>query len=502
METINWEEKYGRLALTFDDVLLEPGYSEVLPAEVDLRTKLAGNIYLNIPVVAAAMDTVTEAQMAIAMARLGGVGVLHRNMSPEAQVEEADKVKRSEAGMIVDPITLPPHATLAEAETMMSRYRISGVPITDADGKLVGILTNRDTRFVTPGAQPISEFMTSKNLVTAAVGTTLEQAKEILHRHRIEKLPLVDDEGRLKGLITVKDIMKKIDFPQAVTDVRGRLLCAAAMGVGAAGLNRLEQLVRAEVDIVAIDTAHGHTASVLATVAEARRRHPHLVILAGNAATAAGARDLIHAGADGIKVGIGAGSICTTRIISGAGVPQITAITECANECHRQGVTCIADGGIKYSGDIVKALAAGADVVMLGSLLAGLEESPGEIIMYEGKRYKMYRGMGSLGAMQGHGADRYSTAQTPESRPVRGRERDKLVPEGIEGQVPYKGKLDDVMYQLMGGLRAGMGYVGAANLAELHTKARFNRITNAGLIESHPHTVLITKEAPNYQVRR
>lgn len=501
MNEINWEEKYGRLALTFDDVLLEPGYSEVLPAEVNLRTHLAGNLYLNIPVLAAAMDTVTEANMAIALARLGGVGILHRNMSPEAQAEEADKVKRSEAGMIVDPITLSAHASLAEAEAMMSRYRISGVPITDDKGHLVGILTNRDTRFVQPGAQPISEFMTSKNLITAPVGTTLEQAKEILHRHRIEKLPLVDDEGRLKGLITVKDIMKKIDYPMAVSDDRGRLLCAAAIGVGEAGLKRADLLIAAGVDVVAIDTAHGHTASVLATVTEVKRRYPDIVILAGNAATAGGARDLIHAGADGIKVGIGAGSICTTRIISGAGVPQITAITECANECHRQGVTCIADGGIKYSGDIVKALAAGADAVMLGSLLAGLEESPGDIIIYEGKRYKAYRGMGSLGAMQGHGADRYGTGQN--NKVVsRGRERDKLVPEGIEGQVPYKGKLDDVMYQLMGGLRAGMGYVGAANLEELHTKARFNRITNAGLIESHPHSVLITKEAPNYQVRR
>ena len=501
MNEINWEEKYGRLALTFDDVLLEPGYSEVLPADVNLRTRLAGNISLNIPVLAAAMDTVTEANMAIALARLGGIGILHRNISPEAQAEEADKVKRSEAGMIVDPITLPSHASLAEAEAMMSRYRISGVPITDDEGHLVGILTNRDTRFVQPGAQPISEFMTSKNLITAPVGTTLEQAKEILHRHRIEKLPLVDEAGRLKGLITVKDIMKKIDYPMAVTDEGGRLLCAAAIGVGDAGLKRADLLIAAGVDIVAIDTAHGHTASVLATVTEVKRRYPHIVILAGNAATAAGARDLIHAGADGIKVGIGAGSICTTRIISGAGVPQITAITECANECHRQGVTCIADGGIKYSGDIVKALAAGADAVMLGSLLAGLEESPGDIIMYEGKRYKAYRGMGSLGAMQGHGADRYGTGQTGKIV-SRGRERDKLVPEGIEGQVPYKGKLDDVMYQLMGGLRAGMGYVGAANLEELHTKARFNRITNAGLIESHPHSVLITKEAPNYQVRR
>jgi IMP dehydrogenase len=496
---VNLEEKYGEMALTFDDVLLAPGYSSVLPADVDLRTRIAGNLFLNIPVLSAAMDTVSEAHMAIGLARLGGVGVLHRNLTPESQAEEVDKVKRSEAGMIVDPITLPPTATLAEAEALMSRYRISGVPITAEDGKLVGILTNRDTRFITPGSQPISDFMTSERLVTAPVGTTLEDAKNILHRHRIEKLPLVDDDGRLKGLITVKDILKKIDYPHTVADANGRLLCAGAIGVGEAGLSRLEKLVKAGIDIAVIDTAHGHTALVLETLSEAKRRYPSLAVIAGNVATAAGTRDLAHSGADAVKIGIGAGSICTTRIISGAGMPQITAISQCAEEARRHGIACIADGGIKYSGDIVKALAAGADAVMLGSMLAGLEESPGDIVLYEGKRYKVYRGMGSQGAMQGHGADRYGTAV--EINP-RQRERNKLVPEGIEGQVPYKGKLDDVLYQMMGGLRSGMGYVGAANLAELREKAHFVRITNAGLLESHPHGVIITKEAPNYQVLR
>lgn len=488
--------KVGELALTFDDVLLQPGFSEVLPADVQLQTRLAGDLQLNIPVLSAAMDTVTEARMAIGVARLGGIGVLHRNLSPEAQAAEVDKVKRSEAGMIVDPVTLRPTDTLAMAENLMSRYHISGVPITDETGKLVGILTNRDTRFVTPGAQLISEFMTSENLVTAPVGTTLGDAKEILHRHRIEKLPLVDENGRLKGLITVKDILKKLDFPATVNDGQGRLLCAAAIGVGEKALSRLALLVDAGLDIVVIDTAHGHTALVLETVREVRKRYSSLPIMAGNAATAAGVHDLVAAGANAIKVGIGAGSICTTRIVSGAGVPQLTAVLECAEACHKLGATCIADGGIKYSGDIVKALAAGADAVMLGSMLAGLEESPGEIILYEGRRYKIYRGMGSLGAMQGHGADRYGSAVKT------GNERDKLVPEGIEGQVPYKGKLADIMYQMMGGLRSGMGYVGAANMSELHEKSHFVRITNAGLLESHPHGVLITKEAPNYQARR
>ncbi len=488
--------KIGELALTFDDVLLVPGFSAVLPADVNLKTRLAGDLHLNIPVLSAAMDTVTEAQMGIGLARLGGVGVIHRNLPAEAQAAEVDKVKRSEAGMIVDPVTLRPTDTLAQAESIMSRYHISGVPITDEHGTLVGILTNRDTRFITPGNQPVSEFMTSQGLVTAPVGTLLSEAKEILHRHRIEKLPLVDENGRLKGLITVKDILKKVDYPHTATDTQDRLLAAAAIGVGEKGLARLTLLVEAGLDVAVIDTAHGHTALVLDTVRAAKKRYPHLPIIAGNAATPQGVHDLVKAGADAVKVGIGAGSICTTRIVAGAGVPQLTAVLECADECHKLGVTCIADGGIKYSGDIVKALAAGADAVMLGSMLAGLEESPGEITLYEGRRYKVYRGMGSLGAMQGHGADRYGSGSKPSN------ERNKLVPEGIEGQVPYKGKLADILYQMMGGLRSGMGYVGAADLPELHQKAHFIRITNAGLLESHPHGVLITKEAPNYQTRR
>jgi len=495
--------EYGEAALTFDDVLLAPGYSQVLPAEVDLRTRLVGDISLNIPVMSAAMDTVTEAPLAIALARLGGIGVIHRNLTPAEQAEEVDKVKRSESGMIVDPLTLPPEATLAEAEALMSRYHISGIPIADATGRLVGILTNRDIRFVVPGNQPIADFMTSEGLVTAPVGTTLEEAKAILHRHRIEKLPLVDSAGRLKGLITVKDILKKIDFPDGATDAGGRLLCAAAIGVGEKALERLDRLVEAGVDAATIDTAHGHTRLVLETIQAARQRHPHLPIIAGNVAGGEGARDLIAAGAGAIKVGIGAGSICTTRIVAGAGVPQISAVAACAAVCRAAGVPLIADGGVKYSGDVVKALAAGADVVMLGSLLAGLEESPGEIILYEGRRYKVYRGMGSMGAMQGYGADRYGSG-TPSatSGPAGGQVRDKLVPEGVEGQVPYKGQLRDVIYQMMGGVRAGMGYVGACDLDELRAKAQFVRITNAGLLESHPHGILITKEAPNYQARR
>ncbi len=489
-------EKVTGLALTFDDVLLLPGYSSVLPADVSLRTRLVRDIHLNVPVLSAAMDTVSEAQMGIGLARLGGLAVIHRNLSPAEQAAEVDKVKRSEAGMIVDPITLKASNTLADAEAIMSRYRISGVPITDDDGRLVGILTNRDIRFVTPGEQKIADFMTSQNLVTAPVGTTLPEAREMLHTHRIEKLPLVDADGRLKGLITVKDILKKIDYPDEVSDANDRLLAAAAIGVGDKGLARLEMLVEVGVDVVVIDTAHAHTALVLSTLEEVKRRYPDLPVIGGNAATAVAARDLINAGADAVKVGIGAGSICTTRIVAGAGVPQLTAVMECAAECHKHDIPCIADGGIKYSGDIVKALAAGADAVMLGSMLAGLEESPGEIYMYEGRRYKVYRGMGSLGAMQGFGSDRYASGVKKNG------ERDKLVPEGVEGQVPYRGKLADILYQMMGGLRSGMGYVGAANLEELREKSRFVQITNAGLLESHPHGILITKEAPNYQVRR
>jgi IMP dehydrogenase len=495
--------EFGEMALTFDDVLMVPGYSQVLPAEVDLRTRLIDNIHLNIPVISAAMDTVTEAPMAITLARLGGIGVIHRNLTPQEQAEEVDKVKRSESGMIVDPITLRPEATLAQAEALMSRYHISGIPITDEDGRLVGILTNRDTRFVTPGEQPIAEFMTSQDLVTAPVGTSLEEAKAILHRHRIEKLPLVDGQGRLKGLITVKDILKKIDYPAGAVDEQGRLLCAAAIGVGEKALARLDLLVEAGVDVATIDTAHGHTRLVIDTIRQAKMRYPDLPVMAGNVAGGDGARDLIEAGARAIKVGIGAGSICTTRVVAGAGMPQISAIAACAAVCREHDIPLIADGGIKYSGDIVKALAAGADAVMLGSMLAGLEESPGEIILYEGRRYKIYRGMGSMGAMQGHGADRYGSGVTsPTGGPAGGQVRDKLVPEGVEGQVPYKGQLRDVVYQMMGGVRSGMGYVGAGDLAELRAKAQFVRISNAGLLESHPHGILITKEAPNYQVRR
>jgi IMP dehydrogenase len=486
---------FSELALTFDDVLLQPGYSEVLPADVRLQTRLAADITLNIPVISAAMDTVTEAPMAIALARQGGIGIIHRNLSHEEQGEEVNKVKRSQSGMIVNPITLRPTATLADAEDLMSRYHISGVPITDEDNRLIGILTNRDIRFVTPGPQPVTDFMTHDTLVTAPVGTSLEEAKQILHRHRIEKLPLVDDDGILKGLITVKDILKLVDFPNQAADENGRLLCGAAIGVGDKGLSRLAHLVDAGVDVIVIDTAHGHTKIVLDTVREIRNRYPSLPLVAGNVATGEGAQALIAAGVDAIKVGIGAGSICTTRVISGAGMPQITAINECALAARQKDIPVIADGGIKYSGDIVKALAIGADVVMLGSMLAGLEESPGEIILYEGRRYKVYRGMGSMGAMQGHGADRYAGG-------VAKPERDKLVPEGVEGQTPYKGKLADVIYQLMGGLRAGMGYVGAATLDELQEKARFVQITNAGLLESHPHSIMVTKESPNYQVRR
>ncbi len=500
---MQFADEYGDLALTFDDVLLAPGYSDVLPATTDLRTRLIGDIHLSIPVISAAMDTVTEAPLAIALARLGGIGVIHRNLTPEEQAEEVDKVKRSESGMIVDPLTLRPDDTLAAAEALMSRYHISGIPITDNDGRLVGILTNRDTRFVEPGPQPIADFMTSDSLITAPVGTSLEEAKAILHRHRIEKLPLVDREGRLKGLITVKDILKKIDYPAGAVDERGRLLCAAALGVGDKALERLDCLVEAGVDVAAIDTAHGHTRAVLDTIRAARRRHPRLPIMAGNVVDGAGARALIEAGAGAIKVGIGAGSICTTRIVAGAGVPQISAIAATAAAGRELGVPIIADGGIKYSGDIVKALAAGADAVMLGSLLAGLEESPGEIILYEGRRYKVYRGMGSMGAMQGYGADRYGSGIAGgNAGPAGGQVRDKLVPEGVEGQVPFRGQLRDVVYQMMGGVRSGMGYVGAADLAELRAKARFVRISNAGLLESHPHGVLVTKEAPNYQARR
>jgi IMP dehydrogenase len=482
-------KQFPEEALTFDDVLLVPGRSGVIPAQVDLSVTLAPGIHLNIPLLSAAMDTVTEARLAIALAREGGLGVLHRNLPVEHQAEEVDKVKRSESGMIVDPITLPPDARLGDAEAIMSKYHISGVPITEDGGRLVGILTNRDIRFVVDMSIPIHELMTpATQLVTAPVGTTLEDAVAILQQHRIEKLPLVDDSGAIKGLITVKDIMKKRDYPNRATDARGRLLCAAAIGVGEPGLARLDALARNDLDLVVIDTAHGHTAGVLSTVEQVKKRHPNLSLVAGNVVTAEGTRDLIDAGADVVKVGVGAGSICTTRVVTGTGMPQISAIEACAQEAHRLGATIIADGGIKFSGDITKALAAGADAVMLGSLLAGLEESPGEMVIYEGRRFKEYRGMGSLGAMKGLARDRYGSGQAD----------GKHVPEGIEGQVPYKGPLAEYVLQLVGGLRSGMGYVGAHDLAELRQKAHFVRITNAGLIESHPHSVFVTKEAPNY----
>ncbi len=484
-------------ALTFDDVLLVPGYAEVLPDEVDISTTLHPRLRLNIPVLSAAMDTVTEAGMAIALARQGGLGVIHRNLDIEAQAREVDKVKRSQAGMIVEPVTLRPEATVAEAEAIMAHYHISGVPITDESGRLVGILTNRDIRFARHSERPVSEFMTREGLITAPLGTTLEQAREILHRHRIEKLPLVDEHGFLKGLITYKDILKRADYPHAAQDDKGRLLVAAAVGVGERALLRAEALVAEEVDAVAIDTAHGHTKSVIETVRLLRQTWPDLVIIAGNVVTAEGTRALFEAGADVVKVGVGAGSICTTRVVAGAGMPQITAIRECARVAAEFGKPIVADGGIRYSGDITKALAAGAHAVMLGSLLAGLDEAPGEIIIYEGRRFKEYRGMGSLGAMKGRAADRYQSTQG-----MPGTLGGKLVPEGIEGQVPYKGLLKDYIVQLMGGLRSGMGYVGARNLHELHTKTRFVRITHAGLIESHPHNVIITKEAPNYSLER
>ncbi len=478
-------------AMTFDDVLLVPGFSNVMPSEVDVSTSLGERLTLKVPVISAAMDTVTESRLAIALARQGGLGVIHRNLSIEEQASEVERVKRSESGMITDPITLGPNATLAQAEEIMSRYHISGVPITDESGRLLGILTNRDIRFADDlDKNLVREFMTGDGLVTAPVGTTLDEAKAILHKHRIEKLPLVDENGFLRGLITYKDILKRQDFPNAAKDSSGRLLVAAAIGVGKSAMERVEALVTAGVDAVAIDTAHGHTESVLETVKMVKAKYPSLPVLAGNVVTAEGTRALIEAGADAVKVGVGAGSICTTRVVAGVGVPQLTAIAECAREAAKFGVPIIADGGIKFSGDIVKALAAGASAVMLGSLLAGLEESPGEMVIYEGRRFKSYRGMGSVGAMKGRARDRYASGQTGGS---------KIVPEGVEGMVPYKGPLAPYLYQLMGGLRSGMGYVGARNLSELREKARFVQITGSGLVESHPHDVFITKEAPNYQ---
>jgi IMP dehydrogenase len=492
------QELFSRFeGLTFDDVVLVPGFSDVLPDQVDTSTVFARDISLNIPLVSAAMDRVTEARLAIAMARCGGIGVMHRNMSVESQAAEIQKVKRSQSGMISDPVTLPASATLDDAEELMNRFKISGVPITNRDGVLVGILTNRDVRFCSPEdyRRPVSEFMTSEDLVTAPEGTTLEQARAILQKHRIEKLPLVDNKGRLRGLITVKDIMKRQEFPNATRDPAGRLRVAAAIGVGDDIETRIEALVRAAVDAVVIDTAHGNSMGVVKAIERVKSSWPELAVVAGNVVDEGGVDTLHGAGADAVKIGVGAGSICTTRIIAGAGMPQLSATWFASQRAKQLGIPTIADGGITYSGDVVKALAAGASTVMLGGLLAGTDEAPGDVELFEGRRYKSYRGMGSLGAMQGFGADRYGSAQGDAAGT---QARNKLVPEGIEGRVAYAGSLSDVVYQLVGGLRSGMGYVGAATLPELHQRARFMRITTAGREESHPHDVTITHESPNY----
>ena len=484
-------------ALTFDDVVVVPGYSNVLPDTVDTSARFAADIELAVPLVSAAMDKVTEARMAIAIAREGGIGVIHRNLPIGDQAAEVQKVKRSQSGMITDPVTLHAAATLHDAEDLMHRFRFSGVPITDDAGRLVGILTNRDIRFCEAADfdRPVSDFMTSDRLITAPVGTTLEQAKQVLQKHRIEKLPLVDDQGFLRGLITVKDIQKRQDHPNATRDSKGRLRVAAAVGVGNDLEDRVDALYAMAVDAVAIDTAHGHSAGVVKAIERIKSNWPDLPVVAGNVVTEEGVEALHAAGADAIKVGVGAGSICTTRVVSGAGMPQLSAIWFTTRRAMQLDVPIIADGGITYSGDIVKAIAAGASTVMLGSLLAGTDESPGEMELMEGRRYKTYRGMGSMGAMQGLGADRYASGQSS----AVGAATRKLVPEGIEGRVPYAGTLGDVVYQLAGGLRSGMGYAGAATLDTLRSSTRFMRVTTAGREESHPHDVTITKEAPNYQ---
>jgi IMP dehydrogenase len=476
--------------LTFDDVLLLPGKSSVLPTQADTRTCLARNVPLNIPIVAAAMDTVTDSRLAIAIARQGGIGFIHRNMSIDRQAEEVDRVKRSESGMIVDPVTIAPEMSVRQALDIMTKYRVSGLPVTRGM-RLVGILTNRDLRFERNLDQPVSAVMTKDNLVTVAVGTTLDEAERILQQHRIEKLLVVDNEFNLKGLITVKDIQKKIEFPSATKDEQGRLRVGAAIGATGDYLERAEELAREKVDVLAIDTAHGHTTRVMDAIRAVKRKFPEIQLIAGNVATAEGACDLISLGVDGLKVGIGPGSICTTRVVTGAGVPQITAIMECSRAAKNSGVPIIADGGIKFSGDITKAIAAGASTVMIGGLFAGTEESPGETILYQGRTFKSYRGMGSLGAMEAGSADRYSQELA---------DRGKSVPEGIEGQVPYKGPLSALVDQLVGGVRSGMGYCGAENLKELQEKSRFIRISSAGLRESHVHDVIITREAPNYRL--
>ncbi len=478
--------KIVKEALTFDDVLLVPAASEVLPSTVDLHTTLCDGIKLNIPLISAAMDTVTESKLAIAMAREGGIGVIHKNMSIEEQALQVDKVKRSEHGVITDPFHLPPDAPVSEACELMAKYKISGVPITEG-GKLVGILTNRDLRFETDFAQPIANVMTKDNLVTAPVGTSLDEAQKILGKHRIEKLPIVDKNGNLKGLITIKDIEKSIQYPNSARDAKGRLLVAAAIGGSADVLERVAELVKSKVDMVVLDSAHGHSKGIVQAVAKVKKAYPSLPLVAGNVVTADATRDLIEAGADVVKVGIGPGSICTTRIVAGIGMPQLTAVMDCAEQADKMGRRVIADGGIKYSGDIVKALGAGGSAVMLGSLFAGTAESPGELEIYQGRSFKSYRGMGSLPAMAKGSKDRYFQADAK-----------KFVPEGVEGRVPYRGALADIIFQLMGGLRAGMGYTGCATIDELRSNAKFVKMTSASLIESHPHDISITKEAPNY----
>ncbi len=490
MNLMNENEKFQKEGLTFDDVLLIPARSEVTPNMVSLQTKLTANITLNTPVLTAAMDTVTDARMAIAIAREGGIGIIHKNMSIEQQANEVDKVKRSENGVIVDPFSLTADKLVADADALMGRFRISGVPVVDADKKLIGIITNRDMRFLTDFNTPIGEVMTKENLITAPVGTTLKQAQEILSQHKIEKLPIVDENHVLKGLITIKDIEKSVKFPNSARDARGRLLCGAGIGVTANMLERAEALVRAQVDVLVLDSAHGHSANIINALKKLKEKFPDTPVIAGNIATAEAAEELIQAGADCLKVGIGPGSICTTRVVAGIGVPQITAVYDVASVAKQYNIPVIADGGIKYSGDIVKALAAGADVVMLGSLLAGCEEAPGETEIYQGRQFKVYRGMGSLGAMANGSTDRYFQEGAK-----------KLVPEGVEGRVPYKGALADTIFQLIGGIRAGMGYCGCATIPELWKKARFVRITGAGLKESHPHDIYITKEAPNYSAQ-
>lgn len=482
-------EKEIRLGLTYDDVVLVPAKSQVLPSEVDTRTRLSRNIQLNIPIVSAAMDTVTEARLAIAMAQEGGIGIVHRVLSPTDQAAEIDRVKKSESGMILDPITISPDQTIRDAHDLMARYRISGIPVTKG-GKLVGILTNRDLRFETRMELKVSQVMKRDKLITAPEGTSLEKAREILHEHRIEKLPVVNKHFELKGLITIKDIEKRIKYPNACKDTHGRLRVGAALGVGPETRDRVDLLVKAGVDVVVVDTAHGHSQAVLDTVKMVRKAYPKLDIIAGNIATAQAAKDLVKAGVDAVKVGVGPGSICTTRMVSGAGMPQLTAIADCAGALAGSGIPVIADGGIKYSGDITKALAAGASVVMLGSLLAGTEEAPGETVLFQARTYKVYRGMGSIGAMERGGGDRYGQG---------GRPTPKLVPEGIEGRVPYKGLLAPHIYQMVGGVKSGMGYCGCKTIPDLQQKATFIRQTLAGLREGHVHDVIITKEAPNYR---